>query len=307
VALWTVIAFLVLNFKSVQVRKSLLIMFLMYSIYLICTLERSREKIQAAFLDVGQGDAGCLIFPNRHLIIIDAGDKVGEWDSGQNTVLPYLKSVGNLHAQYAVLSHPHDDHIAGFYSLLQIVELDTLIISRYHYPSQIYSELLSLCRRRDIFIRYVEKGDCLYPDPSCRVYILHPDSSYTALTGNDGATCNNNSIVLKVQYGQNGILYLGDLQKEAEESILFYDNFLECEILKAAHHGAANATSVNLLNEVQPLCAVISVARKNKFNHPSPHTLDRLNDQRIRTYQTSQQGAVIFEIGMENIKKIDWR
>jgi len=306
VALWTVIAFLVLNSKNIRARKSLIIVLLMYSIYLICTLERSREKIQAAFLDVGQGDAGCLIFPNRHLIIIDAGDKVGEWDSGQNTVLPYLKSVGILHAQYAVLSHPHDDHIAGFYSLLQIINLDTLVVSRYHYPSQTYSELLSLCRGRGIFVRYVQKGDWLYPDPSCRVYIFHPDSSYTALTGNDGATCNNNSIVLKVQYGQNGILYLGDLQKEAEESILFYNDFLECEILKAAHHGAANATSVNLLNEVQPLCAVISVARKNKFNHPSALTLDRLNNLQICTYQTSKQGAVIFEITMHGIRKVDW-
>jgi competence protein ComEC len=307
VVLWTVVIFLVLNFKDTRIRKPLLAILSLYAIYLICTADRTGRQIQAAFLDVGQGDASCLVFPNHNTMLIDAGDRQAAWDSGQNTLLPFLKHAGILHVQYAVISHPHDDHIAGFYSLLQKITLDTLVISHYQYPSAIYSDIISLCRRSNIFIRQVQKGDCLYPDRSCRVYVLHPDSQYTVLRKIDGATCNNNSIVLKIQYGQNGILFTGDLQREAENSILLYKEFLECEILKVAHHGAVNATSVNLLNYVQPLCAVISVGRKNKFNHPSTQTLNRFSEKNIPCYQTSQQGALIFEIGREQIRRVNWR
>lgn len=308
VSLWTVAAFLLLNYKNIRARKTLLVVMALQVLFLICTPRRVAPRLQAAFLDVGQGDAACLTFPNKQMMLVDAGDKLEKWDSGQNTVLPFLKYSGrNLHLQYVVISHPHDDHMAGLYALLQKIKVDTLIISRYHYRSLVYTELLSLCRKHNIFVRQVQKGDCLYPDPSCRVYILHPDSQYTTAERQDGAACNNSSVVLKVQYGQNGILFSGDLQLEAEESLAIYDDFLECEILKVAHHGAAGATSLNLLNQVRPLCGVISVASQNKFKHPSAHTLDRFNQLGIPLYLTSREGAIIFEVGMEQIRKVNWR
>ncbi len=309
VLLWTIASFLLLNIKNTRARKILLVVLTLQIIYLICIPGRyATPRLQVTFLDVGQGDAACLIFPNRQMMLIDAGDKFEKWDSGLNTVLPFLKYSGrSLHLQYVVVSHPHDDHIAGLAALLQKVRVDTLITSRYRYPSLVYTELLSLCRKQNIFVRRVQKGDCLYPDPSCRAYILHPDSQFTTASRQDGATCNNNSVVLKVQYGQNSILFSGDSQLEAEAGILFYEDFLESEILKVAHHGAANATSLNLLKKVQPLCGIISVASRNKFKHPSAYTLDRFHEMGIPLFQTSSEGAIIFEIGLEQVRKVNWR
>jgi competence protein ComEC len=308
VTVWTLAAFLLLNFRNRNARKALLINLLLQIMLWIYTPGQGKKILQAAFLDVGQGDASCLVFPNRKAMLIDAGDKFEKWDSGLNTVLPFLKNSScGLHLQYIIISHPHDDHLAGFYTLLQKIKADTLIVSRYQYPSPAYADLLSLCRNQNVYVRRVQKGDYLYPDPSCRVYILHPDSSYTSSGSTDGATCNNNSVVIKIQYGHSGILYTGDLQMNAERSILIYEDFLECEILKLAHHGAANATSDNLLNEVRPLCGIISVGRKNKFKHPSPHTLNRFKSRGIPLYQTSREGAVIFKIGREQIRKVNWR
>jgi competence protein ComEC len=305
--LWTIAVFLLLNAGNSRARRSLLAVILLQVFSLVYRPEPAGSQLQVTFLDVGQGDAACLVFPNKQAMLIDAGDKFEKWDSGLNTILPFLKKEGLMQLRYFVISHPHDDHIAGFYSLLSKVGVDTLIISNYMYNSQIYRQILSSCQRYDIYIRRVQKGECLYPDPCSRVYILHPDSSYTSSLGQDGSTCNNSSLVLKIQYGQNGILFCGDLQSEAEKSILSYGDFLECELLKVAHHGAANASSLDLLRQVQPLCGIVSVAEKNKFRHPSVQTLQRFSAQGIPLYRTSNDGAVMFEIGLYKIKKINWR
>jgi competence protein ComEC len=89
--------------------------------------------------------------------------------------------------------------------------------------------------------------------------------------------------------------------------LLAYGNFLESEILKVGHHGSITSTSENLLEKVNPLVALISVAEKNKFHHPSPLTLERLHNYGVKTFRTSRQGAIELLIGTENISKINWK
>jgi competence protein ComEC len=114
-------------------------------------------------------------------------------------------------------------------------------------------------------------------------------------------------VVLKVTYGANSILFTGDLEESGEQPLLQYEDFLESEILKIGHHGSKTSTSEALLQSVNPILALISVAKKNKFKHPSPRTLERLKRYGIKTYQTSQKGAVLFNLGPEKITKVGWR
>jgi competence protein ComEC len=263
--------------------------------------------LEVVFLDVGQGDAAFLRFPNQKTMLIDAGDRSFQWDQGEKTVLPFLQSVNALNINYLVGSHAHNDHIGGFLALVNAVSVDTLVLSGYQYNSKLYSSLIITAQMKNIPIKTVRRGDILSPDPSCRVYILHPDSHFIHAESFNGAECNNSSMVLKVQYGENSILFTGDLEESGEQPLLQYDYFLESEILKIGHHGSSTSTSEALLKKVNPLLALISVAKKNKFKHPSPRTLERLRINGIKTYQTSQEGAVIFRIGPERISKFFWK
>ena len=211
-----------------------------------------------------------------------------------------------MRINYLVASHPHDDHIGGFIGILEYIPVDTLVMSRYKFKSKIYTEILDLCHVYDIPIRYVGRGDQLYPDSTCRVYILHPDSAHTRFIRGNGAECNNSSLVMKVQYGRNGILFTGDLEIEAEPELFGYKDFLECEIIKIGHHGSKTSSSFEFLKFVQPLVGVISVAKKNTFKHPSPGTLQRLRNMHIRTYLTSRTGAQVFYIDPDKIRKQNW-
>ncbi len=112
---------------------------------------------------------------------------------------------------------------------------------------------------------------------------------------------------MKIQYGENSILFVGDLEREGEIPTLTYNSFLESEILKVGHHGSITSTSQRLLEKVDPIAVIISVAKKNKFNHPSAHTIERLENWGVRTFLSSQEGSVQLLIGPENIVRKNWR
>lgn len=301
----------VLIILCLNIKKHQLIIFLLpvlVFLYFLLRIEKNQKNyIEVAFLDVGQGDAAFLRFPNGKTMLVDGGDASFHWDQGAKTVLPFLQAQGVLSINYLVGSHAHNDHIGGFPFLMNQLKIDTLIISKYQYHSKLFRNIFLTAADKNIPIRMVARGDQLYPDSLCRVYVLHPDSIFSQAQTRNGAECNNSSIVLKVQYGENSILFTGDLETRGERPLIGFGPFLESEIIKIGHHGSSTSTSINLLKRINPMVAIISVAQKNKFKHPSPKTILRLRENRIRTYLTSKEGALIFRVSPHDITKIAWR
>ncbi len=303
-----IFAFLcLLQVRSYRARQIFAI--LCFSIFLLLLAPgfRDDKSMQLTFLDVGQGDAAHIRFPYGRTMLIDAGATNRQWDNGEKTILPFLKQSGNLRLTYLVASHAHDDHIGGMLSLLAEIKIDTLVLSAYPYHSKRFYDLQAACRDRNISMLVVGRGDRIDCDPSCRVYVLHPDSASLSAATLSGSECNNSSLVIKIQYGDNGVLFTGDLEKSVEPRVTMYGDFLESEILKVAHHGSNTSTSDEFLDNINPVIALIPVALKNKFRHPSPKTLERLTNHHIKVYRTSHTGAVMFRIYPEYIEKVNWR
>ena len=72
---------------------------------------------------------------------------------------------------------------------------------------------------------------------------------------------NNNSLVLKVTYGETAFLLMGDAEEEEEESLLKSGVDLSANVLKVGHHGSNTSTTEELLEAVQPECAAIYVGQ----------------------------------------------
>jgi len=275
-------------------------------IFLNINNEIRSKDLQVTFLDVGQGDASFVKFPNGESMLIDGGDATKEWDQGKNAILPFLKFNNISNIKYIVASHPHNDHIGGLVEIMKSIDVDTLVISNYRFNTKKYAKMIEVSRSEEIPIRYVEKGDQLFPDSSCRVYILHPSDEFAEERDFNGEECNNSSIVMKIQYGVNGILFTGDAEKDAENAYMEYGDFLECEIVKIGHHGSKTSSNQKMLELVNPLAAVISVAERNKFRHPSPITMEKLEYNQAKPFLTSEKGAVQFQISQSEIKLIHW-
>jgi beta-lactamase superfamily II metal-dependent hydrolase len=107
--------------------------------------------------------------------------------------------------------------------------------------------------------------------------------------GND---TNANSIVLRLDYGDFSMLFMGDAEDQTEARLLSKDLNLKASVIKIGHHGSKYATSENFLKRVQPESAIISDGEWNRYGHPAQSVLDRLKAMNEKVYRTDLQGEI---------------
>ena len=115
---------------------------------------------------------------------------------------------------------------------------------------------------------------------------------------------NDNSLVLRLTYGDKSFLFTGDMEREAENDLLDSGVKLSSDVLKVGHHGSSTSTSYRFLYEVSPEIAVISCGEDNSYGHPHEEVLSRLSDADVTVYRTDLDGSVVlFCDGMKVTKK----
>ncbi|MCX6121569.1 MAG: DNA internalization-related competence protein ComEC/Rec2 [Ignavibacteriales bacterium] len=295
----------IFNLNLPRVRAWLLIMVLAFSNYVLYSniVSLAHPKCTATVLDVGQGDAILIEFPNTKRMLIDAGPLSQKFDAGERTIVPFLKRNGISKLDYLLITHSHSDHMGGAGSVLKLLQIDTIIMASPAAANHQVKDVLEIAEARHSGIKTVQAGNQIQIDSNARVYVLHPDSNHIA-----ERNMNNSSIVLKIVYGNSSLMLVGDAEVAVEHRIIpKYGAFLSSDILKAGHHGSISSTSEEFLKLVRPQTVLISVGNHNKFRHPSPFTLWRMKANLIDIQRTDKLGAIILESdGMKWTKK-EWR
>lgn len=256
-------------------------------------------KLSVLAVDVGQGDCFLIKFPDGTTALIDAGNSTDFIDNGRQVIMPLMERLGIEKIDYGFISHMDDDHYRGFVSLIQNNLLD-----RVYKPSpdkEFEKDILfeKWLNSKNIPIIHYQKE--IIKAGNSRIYI--PDKPQNA-----GLNLNDRSGVLKIVYGNTSVLFMGDTEKRGEALLISdYGSFLKSDILKLGHHGSKGGTSPEFLNAVQPQYALISAGRNNSFNHPSPETLERLRERKIKELRTDLNGAVLLVSDGEKFEVIDWQ
>src|SRR5690606_16420478 len=76
------------------------------------------NRLSIMMIDVGQGDAILIKFPDNQTALIDAGDLNPFFDNGERVLIPLLDYLGIRKVDYGFISHLDADHYGGFVSLL---------------------------------------------------------------------------------------------------------------------------------------------------------------------------------------------
>lgn len=254
------------------------------------------QPFRLAMLDVGQGESMVAVSPEQHVVLIDGGGDVSGWraDVGRSVIVPYLQARGIRKIDLLVLTHSDADHCNGLQSVLNEVPIGLVIDGTLqHNPAAVeYNALKKEILRRRIPIITARAG-LRRNLGTMKLEVLAPSSP--ALAGD-----NNNSVVLRLDYGRTSLLLTGDMEREAEERLLARGANLRCTILKTAHHGSRTSTSQPFLNAAQPQAALISCGRYNQFGHPATDVLHRLDATGIPVYRTDLDGAIeIFSNGRQ--------
>lgn len=254
---------------------------------------RADGQLRMTALSVGQGDSTLLDLPDGRLMLLDAGGSPdGGVDPGARVVLPLLRARRRAHIDVVVLSHPHPDHFGGLLAVIRNVSVGELWDSGQGEASgagPIYREILREARQRGVRV--------LRPEQLCgkarwfgqaEVRVLAPCPSFVP-----GRGANDNSLVLKVRFGERSLLLTGDAEHLAEsELVRRYANDLRADVLKVGHHGSRTSSSAALLAAVQPGVATISCGVRNRFGHPVPEVVARLAASGARVLRTDREGAI---------------
>lgn len=290
------------------VKKTLLILLLLPPFILFLPTYKSRLAL-IEFIDVGQGDSILIRIPEGKTILIDGGKGItatNSFNTGEEVVLPVIKSLGINQIDFAILSHYHDDHYGGLLSILTNVPKVKLLIipATKSADSEQFDFLYNRLARKPLKIETICGRKRIVLSEKCYLDFFAPDCDPAS---QDSENENNRSIVFKFNYGNTSILFPGDLDGSKEEELAKkYGDILRSTILKAGHHGSLTSTTQAFLDFVMPERVIISSGLERIFNHPSPQTLNRLNENNIPYLITQKFGDIIlFSDGTQFSKPLE--
>jgi competence protein ComEC len=255
-------------------------------------------RLESTILDVGQGDSIFLVSPHGKTMLIDAGgafrgfpgrEERNGTDPGEEAVSPYLWSRGFKKIDVVALTHAHQDHLGGLIAVLENFKVGELWLGR-EVNSRALAELETTARQRGTQIKYETRGQTFEWD-GVEGQFLWPEIAATEVAP---SAKNNDSLVLRLKFGDRTLLFPGDAEKAVERTMLSENSEadIHADILKIGHHGSKNSTMPNFLSAVNPEIAIISSGEGNPYGHPSPEVLDRLETAGVRTLRTDINGAI---------------
>ena len=229
------------------------------------------------FLDVGQGDAACVLC-DGHAMLIDGGN-----NSQSSLIYSFLRSHQIDYLDYIVASHPDADHIGGLSGALNYAQVGKAYCTVTENETETFLDFVRYLSIQGLSVTVPSPGETFFLG-SARVVILYPEA------GEERS--DNTSIALRIEYGETSFFFTGDCETEDEQALLALGMSLRSDVLKVAHHGSRSSTTPEFLLAVSPRFAVISVGGRNPYGHPTQEVLERLKEKGTVLYRTDIQGDI---------------
>jgi competence protein ComEC len=279
---------------------------------------RPTGKLRIDFLDVGQGDSALITFPDNTTLLIDGGGRPGPFQRdripsaanddldetferetrsiGEAVVSEYLWWRGLDHLDYILATHADADHIDGLNDVARNFKIRAALVARTPGRDSEFVKFSSTMSEQNIPVRVIATGDVL------RFGGVSADTLWPPPLANPAAPSrNNDSIVLRLQYGDRAILFTGDIEMAGEARLLQANAKLQADVVKVAHHGSKTSSTAPLIAAVAPRFAIISVGQTSIFGHPNQDVVERWKAAGAEVLTTGNSGTITVTTDGRNI------
>jgi competence protein ComEC len=261
-------------------------------------VSRPTGVASVTILDVGQGDAVLIEGSRGGRLLVDGGpDPDRLLVALDRRIPPWDRRIDSV-----ILSHPHEDHVAGLGLLLERYDVERVMEPGMRGPGPGYAAWLNHLSDVEGPMRTsIAAGDRLAVD-DIDLRVLWPVRDRVPLDPPDGGTgINNVSVVLAGQIGNHRFLLMGDVEEEIDPELLAR-GLRQVDLLKVAHHGSRTATTQAFVDAVRPRVAVASAGAGNPYGHPTRLTMERLANAGARVLRTDRDGTVVATFEGSGIK-----
>ena len=218
-----------------------------------------------------------MIKENDKYALIDAGN-----NNDGNLLVDYFKKSGITDFEYVFGTHPHEDHIGGMDDIIDNFNIDNFYMPNAITTTKTFEDVLDALDEKNVELNTPTIGE---------KFNLGNAIFEVMYVGEDDNDLNNTSIVLKLTYGNNKYLFMGDATDSVEKDIINDD--IEADVIKIGHHGSKYSSTAEFIKKVNPEYAIISVGQNNSYDHPSTSTIDLLESNNIQIYRTDVDGTII--------------
>ncbi len=264
---------------------------------------RPDGKLHLDILDVGQGDAALVTFPDGTTMLVDGGGRFDyrNEDAGGEEFEPDIRGIGESVVSevlwqkglggidYILATHADADHIQGLTDIAGNFAVKKALIARLPLDDPDFAAFADKARRRCIATEFVSRGDVLRIGNAV-VEVLLPvaDERPNSVWGND------QSIVLRITMGTRSFLLTGDIESAAERELTAGGGTLRADVVKVPHHGSRTSSTDEFIRAVGASQAVISVGRTSPFGHPHREVVDRWKASGADVLTTGERGMISY-------------
>jgi competence protein ComEC len=241
-------------------------------------------RLALEVVDVGQGDCLVVHSPLGHVWLVDAGGSFERpFDFGETVVGPHLWDLGVTKIDRLLLTHAHPDHVGGAPFLVRNFRVGDVWEGPAPAQDPVYTSLNQQLQSLGASRRSVVLGVAGVWDGVSFEVLNPPAPGIPPLR-----TRNDDSLVVRLRWGDVQFLLTGDIEGTAERHL----QAVPASVLKVPHHGSRTSSTVGLLRSVSPRVAIVSVGYHSTFGHPHPEVVERYLRAGIQLFRTDRDGTV---------------
>lgn len=294
--------------RRVLVRFAAALQVIMFLLVVLHPLSSNRPdgRLRMDFLDVGQGDSALVTMPDGVTLLIDGGGRPNFLASnrqsegaeeepfqrdqksiGEAVVSEYLWERGLSQVDFILATHADADHIDGLNDVARNFRVRAAFVARTPHDDREYRKFAATLSENGIPLQVIGAGDVLHFG-NVSASVLWP----LPLRNSDSPSRNNDSVVLRLRFGERTMVLTGDVEKEGEAAILGAKNDLKADIVKVPHHGSKTSSTEGFVAATRPRLAVVSVGLTSIFGHPNRQVVNRWRAAGAEVMTTGRRGTI---------------